>query len=420
MQCILSALMAIIIAFAPVFNIPLTVVPPKGELPHESEPAPSELSVYDKVVGVDDSVFYISRPNAENMKIIYASDFGMDSNSQDNTDAFCRAIDYCRRNPGTRLVIDAGEYRFSPKNTIGLNSLKNVLIDAEDVHIADTNGHFRVSGCDFSYMGDDSLNVHDNLLYIKQRVSDNALTVYANQYLLTIGDTMKFKLGTYSDIDFEAKITDISADGVISFDRTLPEEIAADTIMYIADCDSGNYVISNNYFHEQRARGLLLQSDNGLCENNRFYKIMGQQIKIVMDIMPGLWYEGTGVNNLVIRNNEFKLGCYSGWDSAIRIETNIAGNGAQVAAFSNITVDSNRFINCENYILRADNVSGLNITNNKIINTRSIDGIDLRCGRIRLGDCCSAVKISGNRWNKTPLAPFGDIIALDHGLKAFL
>ena len=38
---------------------------------------------------------------------------------------------------------------------------------------------------------------------------------------------------------------------------------------------------------------------------------MGQQIKIVMDIMPGLWYEGTGVNNLVIRNNEFKLGCYS-------------------------------------------------------------------------------------------------------------
>ena len=46
MQCILSALVAIIIAFAPVFNIPLTVVPPKGELPHESEPAPSELSAW--------------------------------------------------------------------------------------------------------------------------------------------------------------------------------------------------------------------------------------------------------------------------------------------------------------------------------------------------------------------------------------
>ena len=35
MQCVLSALVAIIIALAPVFNIPLTVVPPKGELPHE-------------------------------------------------------------------------------------------------------------------------------------------------------------------------------------------------------------------------------------------------------------------------------------------------------------------------------------------------------------------------------------------------
>lgn len=35
MQCILSAIVAIIIAFAPVFNIPLTVVPPKGELPRD-------------------------------------------------------------------------------------------------------------------------------------------------------------------------------------------------------------------------------------------------------------------------------------------------------------------------------------------------------------------------------------------------
>lgn len=616
MQCILSAIVALIIALAPVFNIPLTVVPPKGELPQESEPAPSEFSVYDKVDGVDNSVFYISRPNEENLKTVYASDFGMNKDAEDNTDSFCRAIDYCRKNQGTRLVIDAGEYRFSPQSIISLNSLKDVLIDAEGavfvfdcdkyfeirgcenfeikglavdwswdesrlasvvkiekrnaikhtfdmrfteldevpediplmamtmldpktltfgaagdckenyiyqhpeiiksvekigdnvlrathdgsldefkrneyylvrhyvygsqvfsvcgasenitfdgvkiysaagmgwlftervsryqilnssigirpgyeetrhisatadgVHIADTNGHFRVSGCDFSYMGDDSLNVHDNLLYIKQRVSDSALTVYANQYLLNVGDTMKFKLGTYVDIDFEAKITDISEDGVISFDRALPDEVGADTIMYIADCDSGNYVISNNYFHEHRARGLLLQSDNGLCENNRFYKIMGQQIKIVMDIMPGLWYEGTGVNNLVIRNNEFELGCYSGWDSAIRMETNIAGEEAQVAAFSNIVIDSNRFINCENYIIRADNVSGLSITNNRIINTKYIDGVELNRGRIRIGNCCSAVKISKNSWNKTPLAPFDDIIALDNGLKSFL
>lgn len=32
MQCVLSALVAIIIALVPVFNIPLTVVPPAGKL----------------------------------------------------------------------------------------------------------------------------------------------------------------------------------------------------------------------------------------------------------------------------------------------------------------------------------------------------------------------------------------------------
>ena len=63
--------------------------------------------------------------------------------------ASCRAIDYCRRNPGTRFVIDAGEYRFSPKNTIGLNSLKDVLIDAEDaVFVFDCDRYFEISGCE--------------------------------------------------------------------------------------------------------------------------------------------------------------------------------------------------------------------------------------------------------------------------------
>lgn len=55
MQCILSAIVAIIIALAPVFNIPLTVVPPKGELPHESEPAPSSGRTYTRATSMSAS-----------------------------------------------------------------------------------------------------------------------------------------------------------------------------------------------------------------------------------------------------------------------------------------------------------------------------------------------------------------------------
>lgn len=114
----------------------------------------------------------------------------------------------------------------------------------------------------------------------------------------------------------------------------MPESVAEGWTAYNTECNSSNYVIRNNYFHENSARGLLLQSSNGLCENNRFFKTMAQAIKVVMDIEPTLWQEGTGVDNLIIRNNTFEKCNYSDWGTVIEIGTNIAGRSAETAVFT--------------------------------------------------------------------------------------
>ena len=85
-QSFLPILTAVMTFIAAIFNITPAAVPAKGELPHESEPVQVEQRMHDRVDGVDGSVFYISRPRADALTPVYAADFGMSTDSEDNSE----------------------------------------------------------------------------------------------------------------------------------------------------------------------------------------------------------------------------------------------------------------------------------------------------------------------------------------------
>lgn len=599
-QSILSLLSALILAIANIFPIQFPAVPEKGEPTVESLPQLSDYQTADRIEGVNSSVFYIKRPMGKNLVSINASAFGLSAKNDDNYNAFCAAIDYCREHPNTRLLIDGGTYFFKADQTIDLHELKNILIEcdnavfvfehnkyfdisacdsleikglaidwnwdssrlgslvkiqnakkrnrtlelvftelddvsqdipimaltqydadtltpgaksdakeiyisanpnaiknvekvaanvlkithdgslndfkndeifmlrhyvyggnvfyvsnqsqnitfndvsiysaagmcyliggktnhfqiinsyiglapgkenqrrisatADAVHIAGTKGFFRIDNCDFSFMGDDAMNVHDNVLYVSQIISQNKVRAYGGFDVLYAGDKVKLKTRGYENIDGVFEINSIYQDGnenVIEFSTPLPQDIKEGTILYNADTDSGNYVITNNYFHENRARALLMQSSNGLCKNNRFYKIMGPAIRAVVDVIPGSWCEGTGVNNLEITDNVFEMCSYSDWGEVITLSTNIDDNKADIPVFSNIKISDNIFINMPSRLIKAENTVGMEISDNTIVNDMFYPSMNLDRGRIVLGKNCGNIKIRGNQWKKS-------------------
>ncbi len=287
---------------------------------------------------------------------------------------------------------------------IGINPEESdkhfVSITADAIHIANSNGFFNIENCDISRMGDDAINVHDGLGYVSS-VSKNKLRLIASAMRLEVGDTLGFKNDKFENTDIAAKITDIkNFEGItkeVTLDIDATDKIFESYVAYSKECDSSNYVIRNNYFHENRARGLLLQSSNGLCENNRFYKTMGQAIKVVMDIEPTLWQEGTGVDNLVIRNNTFEMCDYSNWGTVIEIGTNIDGKNAQTEVFTNIEISSNTFTDFPMYVLRASNVNGLIFSSNKIDFGESFSKSEKQ-GRMFFGTQCANIIHENNIW----------------------
>lgn len=586
---------------APIFKIELTPVAPPENLALENEPTTDEMRTYDRVDGVNDSVFYIARPNEKSCRSVNASDFGVSTAADDNYSAFCKAIEYCKANPNITLKVDGGKYYFRTDKAIMLDGLKNVLIDADGaqfifenpnyfhivncncieirglgitwnldvsrlaslvkirnarkeshsfeleftelnevsadipimaftkydsealtpgtrqdfkenyvyqfpgsiktvektghnvlkvthdgsldnytdgevyllrhhvyggnafnvyntsnitfsgiklyavagmgwlienrsehfqllgcvigldpehddnristtadgVHIANTNGKFRISGCDFSFMGDDDVNVHDNIATVTDKLDEKTVEIYTNANNFAAGDTAIFSSKGFDRLGFSAEVTSVEGKK-LTFDKELPDYIVKDCIVSNGSIDSGNYVISGNYFHENRARGLLLQSNNGLCENNRFYKIMANPIKVIMDISSGLWLEGTGVNGLVIRNNSFVECNVVEWSAQISISTNIDGKSADSTLFYNITVENNSFDNFYGRLVDASNVSNLKICGNRLNNK---DGsYEARRGRIIIRQSCSRVTISNNEYKASVKAPFQRLI----------
>ena len=276
---------------------------------------------------------------------------------------------------------------------------RSVSMTADAIHIVNTQGCFNISGCDISGMGDDAVNVHDGLGYVSA-LNGNTLTLIASAMRLEEGDVLAFKNDKFENTQARAKIVSVKDIDWITKEvvvENLPESVAAGWTAYNTECNSGNYVIRNNYFHENRARGLLLQSPNGLCENNRFYKTMAQAIKVVMDIEPTLWQEGTGVDNLIIRNNTFEKCNYSDWGTVIEIGTNIAGRPAETAVFTNVEITSNTFRDIPSFTLKADNVNAFVFSNNSIDSGGFFEDNRSK-GRLHFGKYCSNVTCSGNEF----------------------
>lgn len=317
--------------------------------------------------------------------------------------------------PGMAFICEDSCSHFQIINSfIGVNpeyrNKRCVSLCADAIHIVNTDGCFNISDCDISGMGDDAINVHDGLGYISS-VDGNTLTMIASAMRLNEGDTLAFKNEKFENTQLSAKIVSVKALEGITKEvvvENLPEGVSEGYVAYSTECDSGNYVIRNNYFHENRARGLLLQSSNGLCENNRFYKTMAQAIKVVMDIEPTLWQEGTGVDNLIIRNNTFEKCNYSDWGTVIEIGTNVAGRSAETAVFTNIEISSNVFKDMPSLLLRADNVNGFTFCDNTI-DTGDFFNKEAIQGRSQFGIYCSNVTYKENDYARSGFLRFKEI-----------
>ena len=243
---------------------------------------------------------------------------------------------------------------------------RNISATTDSMHIGNSGGYAIVEDCDFSFAGDDGINIHDNVGLITEKIDARTFIVQTRLSCVE-GDEIGLLRDDILDVGFTARVEKLekleNRLQKIVFDRELPAECGKNWVTFNTKFSTRNYIFRNNYFHENRARGLLLGASCGLVENNVLYKTQGPAIWTVVDIEPR-WSEGTGVHDLTVRGNKFIDCDVNAWASCVYVRTLIPAGDSPAAVFRDITFENNLFENCSSYAISLRSAGNVKLVGN--------------------------------------------------------
>ena len=303
--------------------------------------------------------------------------------------------------------------------TVGLNPANSDYIrmstTADVIHMKDSLGYLILEDSDISFNGDDALNIHDNVAVVEDCYDGSLYFHTTNTTAFRKGDTISFKNNDYSDTGISAVIESVSHSGMsytAVLDTDLEGEVEAGMIVVDDTVDSSHCIVRNSYFHENRARALLIGSSDALVENCRFYHVQQSAINIPVDITTDLWDEGRGAENIIIRNNTFEqcnnLNINGGAQISIVASNGFSKDGSiQGYCFNNVLICGNKFIDPPGYIFQLQCSKNLAFVNNTIEYTKDLgDYMKSTSAQIKiLGVSYDGCRIINNRWAASEYMP---------------
>lgn len=187
-----------------------------------------------------------------------------------------------------------------------------ITCTADHLHMAQSRGFLKLDHCEFSLGADDILNMHDCSGFARRKDAHTIRTQNARAYgRLPKGTKVELRNGDYSPTGFTGTVKDITpvdpAHAVfdIAFEEEVPAQTTDGFVMFDKTYDTHNVIVRNGYFHDNRARGLLILARDVTVENNVFRHHEMGAIKIETGYTFNVWSEGYGVSNVVIRGNLF-------------------------------------------------------------------------------------------------------------------
>lgn len=262
----------------------------------------------------------------------------------------------------------------------------------------------RLVNCDFSFMGDDSVNLHSVALPVAGALDDmtfDTLRPYKHEEFAKVirpGDKLRLLDPTDYSVVGEAVIKSFRpsprkydremltkfyfnhGDGFkdwTAYEITLEPggtPVKAGLFFDIPAIGANGFEIRDSYFHDHRARALRIMASNGVIENNRFERIKHAAITVGAEY--GYWREAGWVENIQIRNNKIRdVGCNmmlqpeSYANGAISVFARLENYSGTFKGNRNISITGNFVETCPAagiFLFAAD---GVTLRDNRLVNT---------------------------------------------------
>ena len=187
-----------------------------------------------------------------------------------------------------------------------------ITTTADHLHIAQSQGYMKMENCEFSLGADDCINMHDCSIIMARESDETLLSVNTrNSYLYNEGEEIELRQDDFSPAGFTGKVIEktlVDRERKIyrvRLDKPIPEMKGVYFVLFSKKYDTRNMIVRNCYFHDNRARGVLILARDVTVENCRFFHNEMGAIKIETGFTGNSWCEGYGVENVVVRNCTF-------------------------------------------------------------------------------------------------------------------
>lgn len=266
----------------------------------------------------------------------------------------------------------------------------STLADGVNATVA---GDIIVENSEFGYQEDDGINLHSPLYTVNSWTGKKINIATSDASDLLLGDQVRLVDATLAT-RLSSTITGINA--ACGNNNTcqltlnnLTDAIPAGTSLYMIDLSqsSGNFIISSNYFHDNRAHGIEVHSIGGTIIGNTVANTNSNGIRL--DVNLPYWQEGPGPQNVTVANNVVSntsigqsaptltyLSCYntnwpSGYEAAIHLVGRVfnAPSGTGISYYgplANITIQNNTVAASPGLAILVASADGVKVLSNRI------------------------------------------------------
>ena len=249
--------------------------------------------------------------------------------------------------------------------------------NADGLHFARNRIGPWVEGCTFEAMTDDGANLYTSPAHCTEVLGPRRfqlINVHGWQEgdrILAFDprDGLKIAEVRVAEVELRSR-----GEATVTFDadvppiQTGPEK--TDDCFFNLDCNSSKFVFRNNTFRNIRRFGILIQSRDGIIENNRFEATSSNGLVVRNSVD---WPEGFATGNLIIRGNTFRNCGFDhtmGLHHAAVIALEVQKLGAKPAAWralERIVIEDNTIINWRRQGIYVGCAEDVVVRNNRLL-----------------------------------------------------
>lgn len=281
-------------------------------------------------------------------------------------------------------------------------SRRPLSTSADGFHILDSQGGIIIEDCEFTGTGDDCINIHDNCAQGVNKTGPSTLVLINNprwRMKAVTGDRVELYRPDYAPIGFVGTVKTVTYagnDAVLEFAEPLPEVVSPLSIAFNHRYGTTDVHIARCHFSHGR---VMFSAKHATIEDCTFDQPFANAIQLATEIAGNLWSEGSGNEDIVIRNNVIRganiCGKFGG--AVIHAAPVLPAGRTEYPLFRRILIENNRIIDSRGPMLNLGACQDVVVRGNRIEADAPVPGANALAGCIKV-ECSSDLRLGGNTW----------------------